>query len=172
MRALSIAAALSGCTWVSKADLDERLPGSDDDRDGVVAKDDCDDNDPDRFGNEEIWYDGVDGDCLGGDDFDADADGHVPSEYQGIRPAMKGTGLGGDRDDENAEVNPSVIDTWYDGIDCQGDDFDEDRDGYVECRRLRADQYVSDSGDLLALDCDDDKEEVNPDAVDTPLRRH
>ena len=178
MRALSIvlAAALSGCTWVSKADLDERLPELDDDRDGVVAKDDCDDNDPDRFpGNEEIWYDGVDGDCLGGDDFDADADGHVPSEYQGIRTKdVKGTGLapGGDCDDENAEVNPSVIDTWYDGIDsdCQGDDdFDKDRDGYASnVVAYGPTQYVSDSGDLLALDCDDDKEEVNPDAVDTP----
>ena len=41
MRALSIvlAAALSGCTWVSKADLDERLPNLDDDGDGVDIDD-------------------------------------------------------------------------------------------------------------------------------------
>ena len=121
MRALSIVLAAAERLYMGQqADLDEQ-PELDDDRDGVVAKDDSDDNDPDRFpGNEGIWYDGVDGDCLGGDDFDADADGHVPSEYQGIRTkGVKGTGLapGGDCDDENAEVSPSVIDTWYDGID-------------------------------------------------------
>ena len=178
MRALSIvlAAALSGCTWVSKADLDERLPDLDDDRDGVVAKDDCDDNDPDRFpGNEEIWYDGVDGDCLGDDDFDADADGYVPSEYKDIRTkGVKGTGLapGGDCDDDNAEVNPIAVDTWYDGIDsdCGGeDDYDQDADGYAtKAVDYGPTEYVPGSGDLDPLDCDDDKAEVNPEADDVP----
>ncbi len=178
MRALNIvlAAALSGCTYVSKADMDARLPELDDDGDGVVAKDDCDDNDPDRYpGNPETWYDGIDGDCEGGDDYDQDGDGHVPTEYLGLRTkGVKGTGLapGGDCDDTVAEVNPSVVDEWYDGIDsnCSGDDdYDQDQDGFASRNTTYGPTvYVTGSGTLLAEDCDDEKAEVNPEAEDIP----
>lgn len=50
--------------------------GTDADGDGVAAPQDCDDADPARFpGAVEVWYDGVDQDCGGGDDLDQDADG-------------------------------------------------------------------------------------------------
>ena len=32
---------------------------------------------------EEAWYDGIDQNCAGDDDFDADKDGFVPDEYLG-----------------------------------------------------------------------------------------
>jgi hypothetical protein len=50
------------------------------DLDGVAGPDwgglDCDDADPDSFpGAAEVWYNGADNACDGGDDFDQDADG-------------------------------------------------------------------------------------------------
>ena len=48
----------------------------DDDQDGYAENDDCDDNDGAVYpGAPEAWYDGVDGDCAGDDDFDQDKDG-------------------------------------------------------------------------------------------------
>ncbi|MFH1468520.1 MAG: MopE-related protein [Pseudomonadota bacterium] len=48
----------------------------DEDGDGARADVDCDDTDPDVYpGAEEIWYDGIDQDCDGANDFDQDGDG-------------------------------------------------------------------------------------------------
>ena len=45
---------------------------------------DCDDGDPDVYlGAPEVWYDGVDGDCAGDDDFDQDGDGFTSDAYGG-----------------------------------------------------------------------------------------
>jgi hypothetical protein len=179
MRGINIIlfAALSGCTWVSKATLDDRAPEFDNDGDGVKAAKDCDDHNPDRFpGNTEVWYDGVDGDCELDDDYDADKDGHVSTAHQGIKTIdVKGTGIspGGDCDDTNDKVNPSTSDDWYDGIDsdCGGnDDFDQDYDGYAsEAEPYEETQYVSGSGALLAEDCDDFRDDVHPGADDQEL---
>jgi len=58
--------------------------------------DDCDDADAAAFpGGEEVWYDGIDGDCDGGDDFDQDGDGHASIDHDGD-----------DCDDTDATVNP------------------------------------------------------------------
>ena len=87
---------------------------------------------------EEIWYDGIDQNCDGRNDYDQDADGFSTNT---------------DCDDLNPEISPAAVDTWYDGIDqnCDGvDDFDQDGDGYV-----------------LAEDCDDLNPEISPAAVDT-----
>ena len=172
-------AVLSGCTWVSKGDLDARLPLLDDDGDGVIAADDCDDNNPDRYpGNIEVPYDGVDGDCNNDDDYDQDKDGHVKTIHQGLKTKdVKATGIspGGDCDDENPEVNPSAADTWYDGIDqdCSGnDDYDQDKDGFAskaEAGIYGPTTYIDGSGVLNANDCDDTRVDVNPDAEDQPL---
>jgi hypothetical protein len=90
----------------------------------------------------ETWYDGVDSDCAGDDDFDQDHDG--------VRADT-------DCDDADATVFPGATDAWYDGIDsdCAGNsDFDQDLDGY-------------DSSDHGGADCDDTSEVINPDATET-----
>lgn len=57
---------------------------------------DCQDNNPDMHpGADDVWYDGVDSDCDGSNDYDQDGDG-----YDAL------SGGGDDCDDSNAEVNP------------------------------------------------------------------
>ncbi len=176
MRPLSplLALLVGGCTWISSADLEGRRTTMDDDGDGFVKSQDCDDADakinPDA---EEIWYDGIDSDCGQDDDFDADKDGYIADEYVGLPTAgVEASGLlpGGDCDDEDAAVNPEATDVLYDGIDtdCRGnDDYDADGDGFVpdEYANLST-RYVDSSGALPAGDCDDERDDVHPGAAD------
>ncbi len=122
----------------------------DQDGDGYPSTDvggtDCNDADasvnPDAT---ETWYDGVDSDCDGADDYDQDADGHQHADHGGD-----------DCDDTDAGVNPSATDTWYDGVDsdCDGaDDYDQDADGY------QSDDHGGD-------DCDDTDASINPGATE------
>lgn len=86
----------------------------------------------------EVWYDGVDQDCRGDDDFDQDADGFRQVD---------------DCDDENEDINPEIVEVYYDTVDanCDGlSDFDADQDGF-------------DIGD----DCDDTQSAIYPGAEDT-----
>ncbi len=79
--------------------------------DGFVSNfDDCDDSDPGFSPDaDEVWYDGVDQNCDGEDDDDADGDGY--------------TGVGGaDCDDGDALVSP-------DALEACGDDIDNNCDG-------------------------------------------
>src|SRR5687767_10363508 len=77
------------------------------DGDGWPDEADCDDADSGiNPGSAEVWYDGVDGDCDGGDDYDQDADGHAHAEHGGD-----------DCDDADAGVNPGAEEVWYDGVD-------------------------------------------------------
>ena len=107
---------------------------------------DCDDTNPDQNpGMEEVWYDGVDGDCDGESDFDQDGDSFEVDTHGGL-----------DCDDENPDVNPTVLDEWYDGIDadCGGeDDYDKDSDSFA------SDLYGG-------LDCDDDDPAVSPGTIE------
>ncbi|NOY27375.1 MAG: hypothetical protein GXP62_16030, partial [Oligoflexia bacterium] len=130
--------------------------------DGLPAGD-CDDTaaqvNPDAA---DEFYDGVDSDCAGNDDFDQDGDGYVSDSDAGqATQYVEGSGElpGGDCDDLDGGVNPAAVDDWYDGVDtdCAGnDDYDQDGDGYVP---LAYDglttTYVEGSGKLPGGDCDD-----------------
>ena len=131
--------------------------------DGHAGQDgDCDDANPDANpGVDEIWYDGVDGDCAGDDDYDADRDGFAErayaGDYNGSLPAT-------DCDDADDAVNPDATETWYDGVDqdCgDDDDYDQDADGFADA--AYADDYT---GSLPVTDCDDGDVAVNPDATE------
>ena len=121
---------------------------SDWDDDGVTGPiaggEDCNDDDPSVFpGNDESWYDGVDQDCIEGNEYDQDDDGYDAQEYGGE-----------DCDDTDPDYNPDAEDTWYDGFDsdCAGDsDYDQDGDGYD------LDAYGGE-------DCDDTDPDISPDA--------
>lgn len=92
---------------------------------------------------EETWYDGVDGNCDGADDFDADADSYPTDAY-----ANRAGETGPDCDDGDGAVHPGAVDAYYDGVDANCDaksDYDQDGDAY-------------DNG----VDCDDTKASVNP----------
>ncbi|MCJ7489429.1 MAG: putative metal-binding motif-containing protein, partial [Thermoplasmata archaeon] len=73
-------------------------------------------------GTTEIWYDGVDQDCDGLNDFDADMDGYVdeayPAEAGGSAPGL------GDCNDNAAAIYPGAPEIPGDGIDqnCDGSD--------------------------------------------------
>lgn len=82
----------------------------------VTEAGDCDDDAAEVHpAAEESWYDGVDSNCDGANDFDADGDGHE-------RPV--GDNGGRDCDDADPTTYPSAVDTPGDGIDqdCDGAD--------------------------------------------------
>jgi len=90
-------------------------PDSDLDGDGYALPDDCDDGDPDvNPGATEVWYDGVDQDCSGTSDHDADGDGHAATESGG-----------GDCDDSDDGVHPLAEESCGNGRD---DDCDTEVD--------------------------------------------
>jgi hypothetical protein len=134
-------------------------------------------------GAAETWYDGIDQDCQGDDDYDADGDGFVPlDEYEGrgtlgVPDAGSHLGAGDcwdapvgtvapefealnglDQPDAAAVFPGAESDAFYDGIDqdCDGsDDFDADGDGF-------ASGDVEDRDGNVGDDCDDAEPAVNP----------
>jgi hypothetical protein len=168
---LSLIAALSGCTWIGDADYKAELVNVDEDGDGqTISEGDCNDQMPNVFlGNLETWYDGIDGDCGGDNDFDKDGDGFVPTEHQGkmttshvaVAPLP-----GGDCNDEDLDSFPGANDDFYDGVDsdCRGnDDYDQDGDG-VAYELIDAN---TDVGDLARGDCDDQDPTIFPGQTET-----
>ncbi len=115
-------------------------PLADDDDDGFVYGRDCDDADPDT--NEQAtdaWYDGIDSNCDGANDFDQDGDSYDAASFGGA-----------DCDDTNANINPDAIELEADHVDMDCDGFDlpdADDDG-----------WASDT------DCDEEDPNVNPGA--------
>ena len=96
------------------------------------------------MGATEIWYDGTDQDCDGGDDFDQDEDGFHSDQYGGT-----------DCDDTNPLINPSATDDTVDGI-------DDDCDGSADEDELDAD---GDGVRPSEGDCDDTDPSINPNAT-------
>ncbi len=90
----------------------------------------------------DTWYDGVDQDCAGDDDFDADGDGWRAQAWPDQGGAYGDDcidGADGDADNPSgadpAAVNPGASEVWYDGTDDDCDpvttvDCDQDGDGY------------------------------------------
>jgi hypothetical protein len=99
-------------------------------------------------GAPDTYYDGVDADCGGDDDFDADQDSYNSDTW----PDRAGF-IGPDCDDADPSISPAEpYDPPYDGVDqdCAGDsDYDADRDGF-------------DASDWSGTDCDDTLSSVNP----------
>ncbi|MBL8616190.1 MAG: FG-GAP repeat protein [Deltaproteobacteria bacterium] len=121
--------------------LDAGPPALDLDGDGWVPPDDCAPRAPSRYpGAPEIWYDGIDSDCAGDDDFDQDGDGDP---------------IGVDCDDTDPATFPGAPERGGDGRDqdCDGEDgppaLDADGDGYD-----------------AAYDCDEADPAVYPGAPD------
>ena len=74
---------------------------------------DCDDSDASiNPGASEVWYDGIDSDCDGANDYDADGDGYDHIAY-----------YGDDCDDADTSVNPAAWDGPTDSVDtnCDGE---------------------------------------------------
>ena len=137
-------------TWFGDADGDGQGVATDRLRacaapDGYVDNaTDCDDTDPSVYeGAPETWYDGVDGDCDGGSDYDQDADGYESDAYGGD-----------DCNDTDATRYPR---TWY--ADSDGDGFGDPSSSLSVCDA--PDDYVVDSSD-----CDDSTDLAHPGLVE------
>ena len=122
----------------------------------------------------DLPYDGIDANCDGKDDFDADGDGYIPQEYAGIQTlGLEYTGNlpTGDCLDDPAlapqdfaaeRIYPDAQDEWYDGVDsnCDGkNDYDADEDGFESSIHPQTNGTVGD-------DCDDTLDSINPSAVE------
>ena len=87
---------------------------ADNDEDGFDTTSDCDDSDPNINPiAEEIWYDGIDQNCNGDNDYDQDGDGEDSSSYGGT-----------DCDDMNVFINSNAYDVPTNSVDenCDGSD--------------------------------------------------
>ena len=105
---------------------------------------DCDDTNPDQNpGMEEVWHDGLDGDCDGESDFDQDGDSFEVDTHGGL-----------DCDDENPDVNPTVLTS-----------------GTTASMRTAAERMTTTRTAPLpdlygGLDCDDDDPAVSPGTIE------
>ena len=170
----------------------------DQDRDGYAASgytdrfgnvgDDCIDGlDRVHPGADDAWYDGVDSDCGGEDDYDADGDGYIRDEDFGSSTAgiddweqlpagdcvdNPERGLAGARQ-AASDFNPASTDDWFDGSDhdCAGnDDYDQDADGHrwdafdgsTSLQTTQAGLTIVAHSAAPADDCDDLDATINP----------
>ena len=122
-------------------DLDASVEGIDVDGDGESTCDgDCDDGDATIFSTAtETWYDGIDSDCDGANDYDQDGDGEDSYDYGGMDCDDADANTVGDDDgdgyytcdpvpdcdDGDASAYPGATEILNDGIDqdCDGVDL-------------------------------------------------
>ena len=97
------------------------------------------------------FYDGVDQNCDGADDHDADGDGYAACD---------------ECDDTDPETFPSDIpEIWYDCADqnCDGNDGDRDGDGAVDAEYTAScEEWATINPGRPDNDCDDDDSSVHP----------
>jgi len=117
------------------------------DGDTFTTLSDCDDNNPTiNPGATEIWYDGIDQNCDGADDYDQDGDGDRSVDYGGS-----------DCDD----LNPDTFnDAYLIYADNDNDGYGEDGTGVLAC--MLAAGYSLEFGD-----CNDENNTVYPGAPGT-----
>ena len=119
----------------------------------VARGEDCDDTNADvrpDTPQDDIWYDGIDQDCDGRDDWDADGDG--------FRSALEFPD-GDDCNDFDATVSPEAPELFYDAFDQDCDptnEWDRDNDGH---------DIINAPGG--GTDCNDLDPLVHPDATET-----
>ncbi len=132
---------MTSCPDITFGTPGPTVDGQDSDHDGYLDWVDCDDDDPATHpGAEEIWYDGQDEDCRGGDDWDQDGDGVATTD----NPP--------DCNDIDAAIYPGALDIAGDDVDqdcIYGDLLDADQDGYS-----------------FKVDCDEADPSVHPNAVE------
>ena len=134
--------ALSGCFQLQISEAYDR------DADGFPAVElggpDCDDSNPAVYpGADEICGNGIDDNCSGVIDdagtgaitfyVDEDGDGYPGTTPRSSCFAPEGSFAslvdGGDCDDGNPDISPGIAEIWYDGIDQNCDQNDDDQDG-------------------------------------------
>ena len=121
------------------------------DNDTYTNLNDCDDNNPNINPDAaEIWYDGVDQNCDGADDFDQDGDGDRSVLYGGT-----------DCDD----LNPNTFnDAFLVYVDADDDGFGDDASAAFAC--------VLEAGfSLSGGDCNDANSTIYPGAIGTGLNQ-
>jgi len=137
---------------------------ADGDCDGALTADDCDDSDSTVFpGAADTWYDGVDSDCAGNSDYDADGDGHDSDSHKGL-----------DCDDTDSLVNPEAAEVCDEADnDCDGsvdEDVlitfwtDSDGDGYGDLAAPVTACVQPPGASTTSDDCDDSDATTHPDA--------
>lgn len=119
----------------------------------------------------EQWYDGIDQNCDGIDDFDRDNDGFVPDIYAGIQTlGLDGSGdlPSGDCNDQADTLHPNALEDIADSIDsnCDGQELcftDRDFDGAgIDETTLGPLDCIGDGVSPNAEDCDDSNPYVFP----------
>jgi hypothetical protein len=159
-------AAVDGTVWYVDADGDgfggdETVTDCTEPKGYTANSDDCDDEHAEAHpGAAEIWYDAIDGDCLGGNDFDQDGDGSAlavdcADTDKAVHPGVDElcNGIDDDCDDATDEdaIDASI---WY---------ADEDGDGYgVEDTTLPSCGEPKGEWAAVAGDCDDADGSRNP----------
>ncbi len=172
--------------WACSGGSDTSNDPVDQDGDGVVESEDCNDNDARISPEAEEICDGLDNDCDGLFDegvltewwFDLDGDGYggTSASVESCEAPEGYVAEGEDCDDNDPAVNPGAYEacngeddncdgiaddgattTWYE--DADGDGYGDPATGFEDCMDLSG--FVADG-----TDCDDENSAVNPGAVE------